>query len=164
MKNYMLFLALGWSLTACEKADSEVKSKAVGTFAFGQDFKLDYQQAAQAPAGSSAEGQASELQITVDDIDFTYCPTVECSGNPTLRCAVGTTVLPTLLVLDAAGNRQQLRLPTNQLRVGNSNWLDTTSVRANGRRYLLHYVKWQLNACNPRKQDFSIFLRVTKPD
>jgi hypothetical protein len=46
---------------------------------------------------------------------------------------------------------------------------DTLSVRANGRRYLLTYVQWQLDEQvkeydNPTKQQFGLTFRVTKPN
>ncbi|QNH63686.1 hypothetical protein [Hymenobacter sediminicola] len=159
MKNYLLLMSVGLGLLACQKSDQDAVAspKAIST-AFGQDFTLAYQQSAHLPST-----QQPELTINVADIKYTYCPPVSCSNNPSLTCLVGTYVYPVLSIMDAAGRTQQVQLPANQPAATTPAWLDTTSVRANGRRYLLHYVNWQLNTCNPQREDIAVTLRVTSP-
>ncbi|GAA4008129.1 hypothetical protein GCM10022408_20310 [Hymenobacter fastidiosus] len=162
MKNYLLLATLGLSLAACQKDEKEDEAYVVPapvTVAFNQDFSLTYQQLAQIPTAPNPE-----LQVALAEVQYTYCPAGACSDNSSLVCAVGTNVFPRLRVTDAAGQSQQIALPANRPAAGTPNWIDTTSVRANGRRYVLYYVKWKMLKCNPARHDFSVTLRVTKPN
>ncbi|TGE18935.1 hypothetical protein [Hymenobacter elongatus] len=163
MKKHLLLSvsALGLGLVACEKADEKVKNYVVPapiTATFNQDYDLNYQQVARLPTTATPE-----LTVELADLQYTYCPADGCSSNPSLRCVVGTDVSPNLTVTDATGQVQQVRLPANSPAAGSPAWRDTTSIRANGQRYVLYYVKWKMLRCDPAKYDFSVVLRVSKP-
>ncbi|RFP63754.1 hypothetical protein D0N36_17625 [Hymenobacter lapidiphilus] len=145
----LLLLAL---LAACTSCGSEAEPKVVAT-AFGKDFDLHYRQSATMPSVASPE-----LTVLVEDLQFSICPS-------NARCSVPDHVLPTLAISGHDGQTQLLKLPSSGRLIVNSEYPDTTSVRANGRRYVVHYTSWKLAANkqdNPAKQDFTISLRVEK--
>ncbi|TGE06273.1 hypothetical protein [Hymenobacter fodinae] len=155
MKLPVFLLLTGLGLGACHKSDvkpDEQPSEIAA--AFDKDFTLHYQQQASLPTQ-----QQPELTVKLDEVAFTYCP-------PNAKCLVGTMAWPTLRITDAQGQTQvlpQVTPPKNLLPN------DTLSVRANGRRYLLTYVQWQLDKQvkeydNPTKQQFGLTFRVTKPN
>ena len=119
---------------------------------FDQDFKLYYlQQAVLRTAGRT------ELAVAVADLSYSFCPS-------NAYCLVADFVAPKLSVADAQGRTQVVSLPVLSA-PRNAAWLDTTSIRANGRRYLLYYKSWSVRAgvARPAKTDISAIFRVTKP-
>ncbi len=130
MRNHFLFAALSVSLLSCQKDDAE--SPAVVTAGFNQEFSLYHRQQAALPQPTQPE-----LTIAVTDLRFSICPRKA-------NCLVPDHALPTLRITDAQGGTQQLSMPVSSLGARNADWIDTSSVRANGRRYLLTYVKWQV--------------------
>ena len=158
MKKHFLLAALGLSLAACQKDEMDIVPATVES-RFDRDFTLAYRQQVKLPSASQPE-----LTITVTDIQSTFCP-------ENFACLVGTTATPVLHVKDTQGQTQQVlpargKLPYN---VNAGGWIDTISVRANGRRYLLYYVKWRLDANRSQqdranKDDFTVTLRVKKFD
>ena len=154
MKKYLLLAVVGLHLGACKKDDATNQNTAPVAAAFDQSFSLHDQQQALLPAFSNPE-----LTIALKDLQYTYCP-------PNLNCLVGTFVSPTLSITDALGVNQQLTLPLVRPRVYNPAWIDTASVRANGRRYVVYYTKWEIGPFknSPAKKDISVQLRVTRPN
>ena len=119
---------------------------------FNQNFKLNYlQQAVLRTAGRP------ELAVTVADLSYSFCPS-------NAYCLVADFVAPNLNVADAQGRTQVVTMPV-LLAPRNAAWIDTTSIRANGRRYLLYYNSWSVRAgvARPAKADISVIFRVTKP-
>jgi hypothetical protein len=151
MNKYLFISLLGLSSVACKKTDPDVGAHTPLAAGFDQSFSLHYQQSALLPTFNQPE-----LTVAVADLNYTFCP-------KNVQCVVGTSAWPTLRITDAQGQAQQVKLPTNLVRP-NPAWLDTTSLRANGQRYLLYYTKWELDAGqdSPQKKDFSIVLRITK--
>ena len=151
MKKYSVLCLLGLSLGACNKTTTAPASAAP---TFNQDFTLYPQQQAQLPNSSAAE-----LTVTLTDLDFTYCP-------PAAACLVGTNVFPKLSITDAQGQSQQLALPLKRMRIFSPDWVDSTTIRANGRRYLLYYRRWNVPTLPtgqiPQKKDISVILQVMK--
>lgn len=152
MKKCFLLCLLGLNLGACREAAPAPDGPAAANF--GQEFTLYPQQQAQAPATN-----APELTVTLTDLDFTYCP-------PNVNCLVGTSVSPKLSITDARGQTQQLALPLARPRTPNPAWIDSTTIRANGQRYLIYYHKWTIPSPpagqSPQKKDISVTLRITK--
>ncbi|MDB5235408.1 MAG: hypothetical protein JWR44_2401 [Hymenobacter sp.] len=160
MKKHLV-LALGaLAFSGCAKKDSaDENGPATVTAAIGQDFSLSYQQKARVPALGSPE-----LTLTVTELQYAFCP-------KNMLCIVADFVAPTLSIADAQGQTQVLTLPRTPNRVSSAAWIDTTSIRANSRRYLITYVRWDIanGAWNapggpgyPAKGDISVVLRVTK--
>ena len=151
MKNYLLLCLLGLSLGACNKNTPAPDNSAPN---FNQEFTLYPQQQAQLPGSGTPE-----LTVALTDLDFTYCP-------PTAACLTGTYVFPKLSITDAQGQSQQLALPLVRVRTFSPDWIDSTTIRANGRRYLLYYRKWNLPALSmgqiPQKKEISVTLQVMK--
>ncbi|MFD2720728.1 hypothetical protein ACFST9_18550 [Hymenobacter monticola] len=129
MSKHFLFAALSLSLFACKKNDAE--SPAAVAAGFSQDFALLYRQQASLPQPAQPE-----LTITVTDLQFSICPR-------NANCFMADYARPTLRITDAQGGTQQLTMPVI-LGSRSADWIDTTSVRANGRRYVLTYLKWQV--------------------
>lgn len=154
MKYYSFLLLLGLSLAGCNKSDSESEPapSSISTN-FEQDFTLFYQQRAALPLLGTPE-----LTVVLSDLDYTYCP-------KEVTCIVGTNVFPTVSITDAQGQLQQLAFPLSRPRNYNPAWIDTVSFRANSRRYVLYYKKWDIKESGnqPLKKDISITLRVGKP-
>lgn len=154
MKQYLLAAALLPALTACHKSDKDDTTPAVITTGFSQDFALRHRQSATLPTA-----QTPELTLLVEDLRFSICP-------KNVNCIAPDFAAPTLAITAADGSTQQLKLPRDLPRVSNPNWLDSASVRANGRRYVVYYKSWALDAGrqdDPRKQDFILNFRVEKP-
>ena len=153
MKKYFFPCLLSLFLGAC-KNNTPAPYGDNPTQTFNQEFTLKSQQQAQL-----LNLGTPELTVTLKDLDFTYCP-------PAAACFVGTNVFPKLTITDAQGQSQQLALPLARVRTFNPAWIDTTNIRANGRRYLLYYRRWNLPALTageiPQKKDISITLEVTK--
>ncbi|PJJ60908.1 hypothetical protein [Hymenobacter chitinivorans] len=156
MKSTVLVLALALGLGACQKSTVDPQLPAPD-FAvdFDKDFALHYRQQAFLPGTGSRE-----LTIQLEDLNTTYCP----EG---LQCAVGPSAWPVLAITDAQGQSQQLRLPDGPQRSALGAWLDTTSIRANGRRYLLTYTVWDIDkqpekGKMPALQDWALWFNVTK--
>ena len=152
MKKLLFLLALGLHLTACDKTTDS--GPAAVAAPFNQAFELRYQQAARLPAGT-----APELTIAVTDLAYSFCP-------PNARCIAPDYVDPTLRITDARGQSQFLTLPVRPRRLYHPDWIDTASIRANGRRYVVYYTKWDVNkaATSPQQEHIAVSLRVTKPD
>jgi len=153
MKRHLLLCLLGLNLVACKKTDPAPDNAPVAAN-FDQEFTLYPQQQAKVPGTS-----APELTVTLTDLEFTYCP-------PAAACLVGTSVFPKLSITDAQGQTQLLALPLVRSRMSNPAWIDTTHIRANGRRYLVYYHKWNISTPpmgqSPQKKDISVTLRITK--
>jgi hypothetical protein len=153
MKKHFLLCLLGLNIAACKKTGPAPDNASVAPN-FAQEFTLYPQQ----QAHISGTG-ARKLTVTLTDLDFTYCP-------PNVNCFVGTFVSPKLSITDAQGQTQQLALPLTRVRSQNPAWIDTTTIRANGQRYLVYYHKWNIApppaGRNLQKKDISVTLRVTK--
>lgn len=132
--------------------NSEVEPQAVSS-AFDQGFDLRYRQSATLPSVAPPE-----LTVLVEDLQFSICPS-------NARCSVPDHVLPTLAISGRDGQTQLLKLPSSGRLFVNSQYPDSASVRANGRRYVVYFTEWKLAAGKqdtPSKQDFTISLRVEK--
>lgn len=164
MKKYLLASVLGLSLTSCEKVDQGTNFGPAPTAApldqalqqtvfpaFGWNFNLAFQQ--QAVFRSAGR---TELTVTAADFAYSFCP----SGA---YCLIADYVNPTFNVKDAQGRLQVVSM-TAPSPAKSANWIDTTSVRANGRRYLLQFNSWSVKAgTTPRtKADISVSVRVSK--
>jgi len=156
MNKYLLLLSLlGIGLASCSKTDDQ---RPAITTDFDQDFSLHHKQEAQLSTATNPE-----LTLTLADLQYSICP-------PNANCAAPDLVSPTLRIADAAGQAQQLTLPLTRIRQSNQNWVDTTYVRANGRRYLLTYRNWALTGANapnsseayPGKANVAVVLRVAR--
>ncbi|MDO7854174.1 hypothetical protein [Hymenobacter convexus] len=150
MNKYLLLVILGLGLSSCKKDDAE--NPAVVTAGFNQDFSLYSQQQASLPLPTQPE-----LAIAVTDLRFSICPR-------NANCLVADYAVPTLRITDAQGSMQQLNIPTNFYGRRTSDWIDTTSVRANGRRYLLTYVNWQVQGdyYAATKENIKLTFRVSR--
>ncbi|SNC60746.1 hypothetical protein SAMN06265337_0324 [Hymenobacter gelipurpurascens] len=154
MKIAVLLLLTGLGLGGCQKFEvgPDLPPADIAA-AFDSEFTLYYQQQAYLPAPAQPE-----LAVRVEEVAYTYCP-------PGVMCFVGTAAWPTLRITDAQGQIQLLpEAPRKVLIQG-----DTLSVRANGRRYLLQYVQWELDEKlksdeYPTKQQFALKFRLTKPN
>ncbi|GAA4008121.1 hypothetical protein GCM10022408_20300 [Hymenobacter fastidiosus] len=154
LKKCLLLTVSGLSLLACQKTDEENDvAPAAVVAAFNAEFSLHYQQAARLPAATQPE-----LTVEVTDLDYFFCP------KDVLCCFVTSFVAPTLSVTDAQGRVQQVKLTANASREYTPAWIDTTSVKANGQRYVLYYTKWNTGSRREQagKKDVSVTLRVTK--
>ncbi|MCB2408765.1 hypothetical protein [Hymenobacter lucidus] len=154
MKSTLLFLIAALSLGACQKStvDPAIAPQDFG-IDFSRDFALHYQQQASLPTATSPE-----LTVRLDEVKYSYCPEA-------VTCVVGSMAWPVLTITDAQGHKQQLSLPHHGPRPYSAAWLDTTSVRANGRRYLLTYTLWEIERTldkqeMPVKQDFALWFTV----
>lgn len=164
MKKYLFLSVLGLSLASCEKVDQVNNIAPVPTAVsvnqdvlqtiyptFGWNFVLGYQQ--QAVLRSSGR---TELTVTAADYAYTFCP----DGA---YCLVADYVNPTFNVRDAQGRLQVVSMTTPRP-AKSSYWIDTTSVRANGQRYLLRYNSFSVKTgtTTRTKADISVSLRVSK--
>lgn len=155
MQQSLLFAALVVVLGACQKSENdEDVTPATIESEFSQDFTLGYRQRALLPAATQPE-----LTVELTDLQYSICP-------KNARCFGANFVFPILAITDAQGQTQQVKMPANHttgLRYGP--FVDTTSIRANGRRYLLQYTEWRVKAdCEqPEKKDLSVALRISKP-
>ncbi|UOQ71400.1 hypothetical protein [Hymenobacter cellulosilyticus] len=136
------------------KTEAE-RSAADFAIGFEQDFALHHQQQAFLPATTSPE-----LTVRLDEAYTTYCP----EG---LQCIVGPSAWPKLAITDAQGQTQEVRLPKNRPSSNRVTWLDTTNIKANGRRYLLTYTRWEIEQTPekgkmPAKQAWALWFRVAK--
>jgi hypothetical protein len=156
MKSTLLLLAGALSLGACQKSTVDPGITASDyRVDFDKDFALHYQQQATLPATGAAE-----LAVRLDELAYSFCP----EG---LTCIAGPSAWPTLAITDAQGQTQSLKLPYDRPRPNHVAWLDTSSIRANGRRYLLTYTVWEVDRTlakgeMPAKQDFALWFHVTK--
>ena len=154
MRKYLLLAVLGSSIAACSKAEEENEvTPAAISAAFDQDFNLNYRQ--QAILSSASQ---TELTVVVEELHYTFCP-------KNANCFIGDFVNPTVNVTDMKGQTQEVKLSMHKTTSNYPNWMDTTSVRANGNRYLLYYKEYDVEAGgdNPAKKDISVQLRITKP-
>ncbi|MCC2546553.1 hypothetical protein LJY25_08870 [Hymenobacter sp. BT175] len=157
MKVSTLALVALLGLGACQKsAVAPNVEHGDSTAVFDQEFALYYRQQAMLPAAAGPE-----LTVQVEELYTSYCP-------EEARCIVSTAAWPTLRITDQQGQSQQVKLPANRPAVFTPAFLDTTSVQANGRRYLLTYTRWNLDRTPPRggypaKHDYTVSLRVSKP-
>lgn len=141
------------SLAACTNNDKENDAIPTPvTASFNQDFSLNYRQ----QATLTSAGQ-TELTVIATDLRYGFCP-------KNSYCFTADFVWPTLSVQDAQGQVQEVRMPTNPRPIVTPTLMDTTSIRANGQRYMLHYSKWEVDAnCgSPQKKDIAVVLRVIK--
>lgn len=157
MKKVVLPLLAVLSLAGCQKATVEPEQAPADTQAvFEADFSLQYQQQAFLPGPNQPE-----LTLRLEDLKYTFCP----EG---MMCFVGPSAWPELNVTDAQGRMQRVILPPfNAQRVPNAAWLDTTSVRANNRRYVLTYQRWEIGKPlgrgeYPGKSHFALWFRVNR--
>ena len=154
MKHYLLAAALLPVLAACHNSDKDDATPTSIAAGFSQDFTLRHHQQATLPTA-----QTQELTLLVEDLQFSICP-------KNVNCLAPDFAAPTLAITAADGSSQQLKLPQDLPRISNPNWIDSASVRANGRRYVVYYKSWALDAGrqdSPRKQDFTLNFRVEKP-
>ncbi|GGG57142.1 hypothetical protein [Hymenobacter glacieicola] len=154
MRNYILPLISTLALAACQSSDTATEAvPAAVVVGFDQEFSLYYRQQAKLPVTNSAE-----LTVSVAELQYSFCP-------PNARCFVADFVAPTLSITDQRGQTQQVKMPVSQARTRAANWIDTTSVRANNRRYVLYYHRYIVaeNVTQPQKKDLSVVLRITKP-
>ncbi|HEX8425318.1 hypothetical protein [Hymenobacter sp.] len=153
MKKYLLATAIGLSLAACSKADDEDVTPIAITSAFDQNFSLNYRQQASLPSSSQPE-----LTVAVEELDYTFCP-------KNAYCILADFANPTLGVTDRGGQTQQVKFLMPGRTTNYPDWMDTTSVRANGKRYVFYYIMYNVKAgCdNPGKEDISVKLRITEP-
>jgi hypothetical protein len=142
-----LGLGLGLGLAACKK-----ENPAPVATAFGQDYPYSFANEVRLPVVENPE-----LTLTVTELSYSICPS-------NANCLVPDQVSPTLRIADAAGQVQQLSLPVAGHQRNSADWIDTASVRANGRRYLLYFSKWSAGGKrdNVQKKDIVVTLRVVK--
>ena len=153
MKKHLLVVALGLGITACSKAEEENDvTPAAITAAFDQDFNLNYRQ--QATISSSSQ---TELAVAVEDLQYGFCP-------KSAYCFIADFVNPTISVTDIGGQTQHVKLPVVGRTNLSYNWIDSASVRANGKRYVLYYMMYEVKAerDNPEKKDISVKLHIAK--
>lgn len=153
MKLPVLLFLTGLGLAACQKSEvGPVSPPADIAAAFDSEFTLYYQQQAYVPTQAQPE-----LTVRVEEVAYSFCP----EG---MMCFVGTNAWPTLRVTDAQGQTQVVPQAPRRFLLPH----DTLSVRANGRRYLLTYVQWDLkeqpNKKSPSKDSFALKFRLTKPE
>jgi hypothetical protein len=147
MKSTLLLALCGLSLTACKKDDS-----APTAVAFDQDYAYHIAGSVRLPTVENPE-----LTVTVADLSYSICPSNSI-------CFLPDRVSPILRIADAAGQVQQLTLPVPGHQRTSADWIDTTTVRANGRRYLFYFSTWSSGGKrdNVQKKDITVTLRVTK--
>ena len=148
MKSTLLLLALcGLGLTACKK-----DSSAPAAVLFDQDYSYHFASEVRLPAVENPE-----LTVTVADLSYSICPS-------NANCFLPDRISPTLRVADAAGQVQQLTLPVPGHQRTSADWIDTTAVRANGRRYLFYFSTWSTGGKrdNVQKKDITVTLRIMK--
>ncbi|WP_155832901.1 hypothetical protein [Hymenobacter swuensis] len=157
MKKAVLPILVVLSLTGCQKAAVEPEPAPADTqAAFEADFSLQHQQQAFLPGMTQPE-----LTVRLEELKYTFCP----EG---LMCFVGPSAWPELNVTDAQGRTQRVVFtPFNAQRVPSTAWLDTTSVRANNRRYVFTYQRWQIvkplgRGVYPGKSDFTLWFRINR--
>lgn len=140
-------------LAACNKSGSDAGPKSVAT-GFGQDFTLQYRQEATLPPESKPE-----LTVLLEELDYRICP-------KNARCFLPDLVSPTLAITAADGQTQRVLLPSSdQQQISSSLPPDTTSIRANGRRYVVYYKDWggDYDRDKLAKKDFRLTFRLEKP-
>ncbi|MBC6609843.1 hypothetical protein H8B15_02850 [Hymenobacter sp. BT507] len=152
MKKHLLLFGAALSLTACYTTDEGEAIPSSIVADFDQEFTLNYQQQARLDAASQPE-----LIVEVTDMQYKICP-------KNVICFSPDVVAPTLRITDAQGNTQQMKVPVDSRPLYTPKWIDTTSVRANGRRYMLYYTQWEVDQMRdkPGKKDIAITLRITK--
>lgn len=154
MKQSLLFAALVVNLSACQKSDNnEDVTPAAIESKFSQDFTLGYRQQAMLPTATQPE-----LTVELTDLQYSICP-------KNARCFGANFVFPILAITDAQGQTHQIKMPVNHTTgLRNGSFVDTTSIRANGRLYLLQYTDWAVRAgCDqPERKDLSVDLRIIK--
>ncbi len=150
MKHYLLAALLLAGLGGCS---SEETGPQTVTAAFSQDFSLRYRQSANLPTTVSPE-----LTVAVSELAYSICP-------KNVNCVAPDYADPTLTITAANGQQQQLKLPVEGIRPYSPAWIDTASVRANGRRYVVYYRSWAADRSKdtPGRADITINLRVEKP-
>lgn len=153
MPKHLLLATFGLIVFSCTKADEDVMPSAI-TSTFDQDFVLSYRQ--QALLSSSSQ---PELTVGLADLQYKFCP------KDVICCFMPNSVAPTFNVTDEQGQTQEVKLPMYSMNRNYPSWLDTISVRANGRRYLVYYIKYDVKegTDQPEKKDILIGLRITKP-
>ena len=151
MKYYLLAASLLAVLGGCSSKEDGPQTVAA---AFDQDFSLHYRQSASLPAAASAP----ELTIAVAELDYSICP-------KNVNCVAPDYAAPTLTITAANGQPQQLKLPVEGIRPYSPTWIDTASVRANGRRYVVYYRSWTADRSKdmPGRADITLNLRVARP-
>jgi len=157
MKKVVLPMLAVLNLASCQKASIKPELAPADTeAAFAADFSLQHQQQAFLPSLAQAE-----LTVRLEDLKYTFCP----EG---MMCFVGPSAWPELNVTDARGQTQRVVFPAfNPQRVPNPTWLDTMSVRANNRRYVFTYQRWEIvkplgRGVYPGKSDFALWFRVNR--
>lgn len=157
MKLALLPILVVLSLAGCQKAAVEPSGPPADIqAAFETDFSLQQQQQAFLPGTAQPE-----LTVRLADMDYTFCP----EG---VTCITGTAAWPKLSLTDARGKTQQVDFAwVNPQRVPNAAWLDTLSVRANNRRYLCTYQRWEIpeplgRGVYAAKSDFVLWFRVNR--
>lgn len=153
MKQYVTIGTLTLALLSCKKEEGEPDMTLPIAAGFNQDFALYYRQQAALPASSRPE-----LTVEVAELRYFICP-------KNARCFAADFAVPTLRIIDAQGQPQQLVIPANTFGHRTSEWIDTASFRANGRRYLMTYLSWKVKGDyqSATGEDISVALRVTKP-
>ncbi|GAB3294997.1 hypothetical protein ACFQT0_22420 [Hymenobacter humi] len=167
MKKYVFLAACGLLLAACYKADTTDGPAPVAA-GFDQAFTLQYRQEAELPLR-----QSPELTIGLADLSYSFCP-------PNAMCFAPDFVAPTLRITDAQGLTREVKMPAFGHEPRNQGWIDSTSIRANSRRYVLYYTSWNTswnrrkatsstwitskNSINSQKQGITVQLRVAKPN
>ncbi|WP_022824571.1 hypothetical protein [Hymenobacter norwichensis] len=154
MKSHLLITAALMSLGACTNGEKENDAvPATITTGFNQEFRLNYRQQA-----NISSGLQTELTVKATDFRYAFCPR-------NANCFTADFVWPTLSIQDAQGQAQEMKLTSNPRVVSGATLLDTTSIRANGQRYVLQYIIWDVapNTDSPQKKDISVALRIIKP-
>ncbi len=155
MKKYILLPLLGLSLITCKKGEEEPRIPETVTAAFDQDVDLRYRQQALVPTANQPE-----LTVQLTDLSYSFCP-------KNVRCFIADFVWPTVKITDAQGQVQELRQLGKVVHTYNPAWTDTASVRANGRRYVVQYTRYNLDEYSreePQKEDITVTIRITKPN
>ncbi|KAA9327612.1 hypothetical protein F0P96_16670 [Hymenobacter busanensis] len=156
MKALLLVLPAALGLAACHKSSVEPETTFPAiTAAFDQEFALHHRQQAQLPTAATPE-----VTVQMTELGYSYCP-------KDVYCVAPSMAWPTLAITDAQGRIQQLQLPRNAARPNYPSWLDTASVQANGRRYLLTYSRWEVERQlasqeMPLKKDFVLWFRLSR--
>lgn len=155
MKKHLYIGALSLFLSSCNKEDGENSAAPFPvTSGFDQTFPLHYRQSATLPLPNPPE-----LTVEVTELRYAICP-------KNTNCFAPDFAAPTLRITDAQGQAQQVIIPDNTFGNRTSAWIDTASFRANGRRYLLTYVDWEVDGDyqSAKKKDIFVELRITKPN
>ena len=153
MKKHLLLSLMALGLAACEKTDVGHSREPI-VAPFSQDFSLLYQQVASLDASNQPE-----LVVALTDVQHSICPL-------SATCVAADFVAPTLTITSNSGQTQQVTFSRSTPRTPNANFIDSTSIRANGRRYLLYYRKWHVPTLPmgqiPQKKDISVTLQVMR--